>query len=196
MFQDLRFGLRMLMRQRIVTFAAILALALGIGANTAVFSVVNAVLLRPLPYQNSDRLVVLWGNFLKLNIEQLHAKAAEYVDYRDQTQSFESVAAFSTADFNFTGGQQPERIVGTNITANLFPMLGAQAAQGRLISSEENQPGHNNVAVVSHKFWQQRLGGAGNIIGTSIRLNDQPYTIIGIMPSGFEFPHPSFNFAE
>jgi putative ABC transport system permease protein len=196
MFQDLRFGLRMLMRQRVATFAAILALALGIGANTAVFSVVNAVLLRPLPYQNSDRMVILWGNFLKLNIEQMRAKAAEYVDYRDQTQSFESVAAFSMADFNFTGGQQPERIVGANVTANLFSMLGAQAAQGRLISPEENQPGRNSVAIVSHKFWQQRLGGAGNVIGTSVRLNDQPYTIIGIMPAEFEFPHPSFNFAE
>src|SRR5437868_14115599 len=96
MFQDLRFGLRMLRRQRTVTLAAIVALALGIGSNTAVFSVVNAVLLRPLPFQNSDRMVVIWGNFLKLQIEQLRAKAAEYVDYRDQTNSFEAVAAFHT----------------------------------------------------------------------------------------------------
>ena len=109
MFQDLRFGLRMLRRQRTVTLAAIVALALGIGANTAVFSVVNTVLMRPLPFQNSDRMVLLWGNFLSLHIEQLRAKAAEYIDYRDQTNSFETVAAFHTEDFNFTGGQQPER---------------------------------------------------------------------------------------
>lgn len=196
MFQDLRYGVRMLLRQRMVTLAALVAVALGIGANTAVFSVVNAVLLRPLPYQNSERMVLLWGNFLKLNIEQMRAKAAEYVDYRDQTQSFEQVAAFSTADFNLTGGQQPERIAGASITANLFPMLGVSAAQGRLISPEETQIGRNNVIVLSHGFWQRRLGGAANVINSSVRLNDQNYTIVGVMPAGFEFPHTSFNFTE
>jgi putative ABC transport system permease protein len=196
MFQDIRFGLRMLLRQRMVTAAAIIGLALGIGANTAVFSVINAVLLRPLPYQNSDRMVVIWGNFLALNIKQLRAKAAEYVDYRNQTRSFETVAAYSTADFNLTGGRQPERIAGGSVTANLFPMLGAQAAQGRLIAPGENQPGRDKVVVVSHRFWQQRLSGDANVIGRSIRLNDQSYSVIGVMPAGFEFPHPSFNFAE
>src|SRR5262249_10849285 len=115
MFQDLRFGARMLLRQRAFTTAAIIALSLGIGANTAVFSVVNAVLLRQLPFQNSDRMVMVWGNFLTFGIEQSRAKAAEYVDYRDQTRSFESVAAFSTADFNFTGGQQPDRVAGASV---------------------------------------------------------------------------------
>lgn len=196
MFQDLRFGIRMLLRHRTFTLAAIIALALGIGANTAVFSVVNAVLLRPLPFQNADRMVLLWGNFLKLNIEQMRANAAEYVDYRDQTQSFESVAAFNTADFNFTGGSQPERIAGASVTANLFPMLGALPAQGRVIAPEENQSGNINVVVISHKFWQQHLGGDANVIGRSVRLNDLSYTVIGVMSAGFEFPHPSFNFAE
>jgi len=196
MFQDLRFGARMLLRQRAFTMAAIIALSLGIGANTAVFSVVNAVLLRPLPYQNSDRMAMIWGNFLLLKIEQLSAKAADYVDYRDQTQSFETVAAFDTDDFALTGGSQAERVVGAGVTANLFPMLGAKAAQGRLISSEENQTGRDNVVVVSHKFWQSRLGGEPNVIGRSVRLSDLSYTIIGVMPAGFEFPHPSFNFAR
>jgi putative ABC transport system permease protein len=196
MLQDLRYGLRMLLRQRMVTAAAIIALALGIGANTAVFSVVNAALLLPLPYQNSERMVILWGNFLALNTEQLPAKAAEYVDYRDQTQSFETVAAFNTADFNFTGGTQPERIAGASVTLNLFPMLGAQPAQGALFSPEENQPGRGNVVVVSHGFWQQRLGGDTSVIGRSITLNDLSYTVIGVMPAGFQFPHASFNFAE
>jgi putative ABC transport system permease protein len=195
MFQDLRFGARMLLRQRAFTLAAIIALALGIGANTAVFSVVNAVLLRPLPYQNSDRMALIWGNILLLKIEQLNAKAAEYVDYRDQTQSFETVAAFDTDDFFLTGGSHAERVTGASVTANLFPMLGAQAAQGRLISSEENQMGRDNVMVISHKFWQQRLGGEPNVIGRSVRLSDSSYTVIGVMPAGFEFPHPSFQFA-
>lgn len=196
MIQDLRFAIRMLLRQKMFSLAAIVALALGIGVNTAVFSVVNAVLLRPLPYQNSDRMVLLWGNFLKLNIEQMRAKAAEYVDYRDQTQSFEQVAAFNTADFNFTGGQQPERIAGASVTANLFSMLGTTAAQGRLISPEENQTGRDKVIVLSHGFWQRRLGGAANVINSNVRLNDQNYTVIGVMPAGFEFPHASFNFTE
>ncbi len=194
MFQDLRYGARMLLRQRAFTIAAVIALALGIGANTAVFSVVNAVLLRPLPYQNSDRMAMIWGNFLLLKIEQLSAKAAEYVDYRDQTQSFETVAAFRTEDFTLTGGSQPERVAGARVTANLFPMLGARAAQGRLIASEENQTGRDNVMVVSHKFWQRRLGGDPNVIGRSVRFSASSYTIIGVMPAGFEFPHPSFNF--
>jgi putative ABC transport system permease protein len=194
MFQDLRYGARMLLRQRSFTIAAITALALGIGANTAVFSVVNAVLLRPLPYQNSDRIAMIWGNFRLLKIEQLSAKAAEYVDYRDQTQSFETVAAFHTEDFALTGGGQAERVAGARVTANLFPMLGAKAAQGRLISAEENQTGRDNVMVVSHKFWQRRLGGEQNVIGRSVRLSDLTYTIIGVTPAGFEFPHPSFNF--
>jgi putative ABC transport system permease protein len=196
MFQDLRYGARTLLRQRSFTIAAVIALALGIGANTAVFSVVNAVLLRPLPYQNSDRMAMIWGNFRTFSMERLRAKAAEYVDYRDQTRSFEAVAAFSTADFNFTGPQQPARIAGASVTANLFPMIGAKAAQGRLISPEENQTGRDNVVVVSHQFWQKRLGAEANVIGRSVRLDDRNYTLIGVMPADFEFPHPSFNFAE
>src|SRR5262249_3145652 len=127
MFQDLRYGARMLFRSRAFTIAAVIALALGIGADTAGFSVVNAGLLRPLPYQNSDRMALIWGNFLTFNMEQLRAKAAEYVDYRDQTRSFEAVAAFSADDFNFTGGRQPDRVAGASVTANLFPILGARA---------------------------------------------------------------------
>ncbi|HEU0176217.1 MAG TPA: ABC transporter permease [Blastocatellia bacterium] len=196
MFQDLRYGARMLLRQRAFTIAAVMALALGIGANTAVFSVVNAVLLRPLPYQNSDRMAMIWGNFLTFHMEQLRARAAEYVDYRDLTRSFETVAAFSADDFNFTGGRQPDRIAGARVTANLFPMLGAKAAQGRLISPEENQTGRDNVVVLSHRFWQNRLGAEANVIGRGVRLDDRNYTVIGVMPADFEFPHPSFNFAE
>src|SRR5262245_18773639 len=195
MFQDLRFGARMLLRQRAFTMAAIIALSLGIGANTAVFSVVNAVLLRPLPYQNSGRMALIWGNFLTFGMERLRAKAAEYVDYRDQARSFETVAAFSTDDFNYTGGGQPYRIAGASLTDNLFPMIGAKAAQGRLISPEENQTGRDNVVVVSHQFWQKRMGAEANVIGRSVRLDDRNYTVIGVMPADFEFPHSSFNFA-
>jgi len=196
MFQDLRYGARMLIRDRFATAAAVIALGLGIGANTAVFSVVNTVLLRPLPYQNSDRMVVLWGNFLALNAEHLRAKAAEYVDYRDQTESFEEVAAFNTTDFNLTGGQTPERIAGAYVTANLFRMLGARPSKGALFLPFENQPANQYVVVVGHRFWQQHLNGEADVIGLSVTLNDQTYTIVGVMPPEFQFPHQSFNFAE
>jgi len=196
MFQDLSYGARMLMRQRMVTAAAICALALGIGANTAIFSVVNATLLRPLPYPSPERMVLLWGNFMALKAEQLPAKAAEYVDYRDQTESFEAIAAFNNADFVMTGGERPERISGTAVSANLFPMLGAQPSQGTLFSPDQSEPGRGNVVVVSHTFWQQRLGGDANAIGRSLMLNDSSYTVIGVMPVEFQFPHPSFDFAE
>ncbi|MFY9608910.1 MAG: ABC transporter permease, partial [Blastocatellia bacterium] len=195
-FQDLRFGLRMLFKKPGFTLIAVLTMALGIGANTAIFSVVNAVLLRPLPYPQADRMVLLWGSFLKINITQLPAKAAEYVDYRDQTQSFDQVAAFHTADLNLTGSGDPERIAGARVTANLFALLEARPTQGRVITADENQPGRDNVAVISHGFWQRQLGGAANVIGQQLKLNDLNYTIIGVMPAEFQFPHASFGFAE
>jgi len=186
----------MIVRNWTFSIAAIVVLALGIGANTAVFSVINAVLLRPVPYARSERMVVIWGNYLKLQIEQLRAKAADYVDYRDQTTTFESVAAFASTDLNLSGGPQPERIAAASITPNLFPTLSATAAQGRLFSSDETLSGQNHVVIISDRFWKRRLGAAGDVIGKSVRLNDENFTVIGVMPSGFQFPHPSFNFAE
>ena len=196
MFQDLRYGVRMLRKHKGFALGTLLALALGIGATTAVFSVVNAVLLRPLPYVEAERLVLLWGKFLKLNIRELRAKEAEYVDYRDQTQSFAEVAAFAPADLNWTGAGVPERIAGARVTANLFTTLQASAMQGRVITAEENQAGRDNAAVISYSFWQRRLGGVAKAVGQTLRLNEKDYTIIGVMPEAFAFPHASFTFAE
>src|SRR5882672_12004164 len=123
--KDIRYGFRNLLKRPAFAGIAVITLALGIGANTAIFSVINSVLLRPLPYQNSDRLVMIWGNFAKLNIERLTAKAAEYEDYRAQNQIFEQVAAFENQNLNLTGAEQAERITGARVTANLFSMLGA-----------------------------------------------------------------------
>ncbi|MEP7339677.1 MAG: ABC transporter permease, partial [Acidobacteriota bacterium] len=178
------------------TAVIVLTLALGIGATTAIFSVVNGVLLRPLPYARAERTVLVWVNFLKLNITQLQAKAAEYVDYRDRTQSFAQVAAFNTADLTLTGSGEPERLTGARVTANLFPMLGALPLQGRVIAEEETQSGRGQVVVISHAFWQRRMGGAPDAIGQSLKLNNANYTIVGVMPAGFAFPHASFNFSE
>jgi hypothetical protein len=200
LLQDLRYGARMLFKQPGFSLIAVLTLALGIGANTTVFSVVNAVLLRPLPYAQADRLVMIWGNFLKLNIERLPAKAAEYLDYRDQTKSFAGIAAFDSTDYNLAGdsssAQPPERIAGTKVTTNLFATLEAQVAHGRGFITEDSQPGHENVVIASHAFWQRRFGGAPDLVGKTLRLNEQNYTVVGIMPVGFQFPHASFPFGE
>src|SRR5688572_6697646 len=126
MLNDIRYGIRNLRKYPGFSIIVVIVLALGIGANSAIFSVVNGVLLRPLPYRNSDQLVMIWGNFLKLEIERLTAKAAEYEDYRVQGQFFEQVEAFQNLSLNLTGEEQAERITGARVTPNLFSMLGAQ----------------------------------------------------------------------
>jgi putative ABC transport system permease protein len=194
--KDIRYGFRNLLKRPAFAGIAVITLALGIGGNTAIFSVINSVLLRPLPYQNSDRLVMIWGNFAKLSIERLAAKAAEYEDYRAQNQIFEQVAAFENQGLNLTGDEQAERITGARVTANLFSMLGAQAKQGRSIAPEENQTGHDNVVVISQAFWQRHFGGKASAVGQTLRLDDQNYTVIGVMPASFQFPHASFPFGQ
>ena len=146
----------------------VITLALGIGASTAIFSVVNAVLLRPLPYASSDRLQVIWGNYRALNIQRLRAKAAEYDDYTKQTQVFDSVAAYANQSFNVSTGAEPERIRGAYVSANLFPMLEAQPAAGRVFTS-----GEERVVVLSDGFWQRRFAGDRSIINQSITLDNE-----------------------
>ena len=194
--QDLRFAVRMLWKSPVFTAIAVITLALGIGANTAIFSVVNTVLLRPLPYENPDRLMMVWGNFQRLGIERLPAKAAEFIDYQDQNDVFEKIAAFNNAEFNFTGTGEPERVTGARVSASLFPLLGAQATLGRTFLAEENQPGRDNVMIVSHGLWQRRFGSDPALIGKTLTLNDRSYTVVGVMPAGFQFPHQSLSFAE
>ncbi len=189
---DLRYALRTLLKQPGFAAVVVITLALGIGAGTAIFSVVNAVLLRPIPLRNSDRLQVIWGNFRALNIERLPAKTAEYLDYAGQTQVFDSVGAYANNSFNFSGGAEPERIRGTTVSANLFSMLEMQPAAGRLFSSDE--AGH--AVILSDAFWQRRFGGDRGVLNESISLDGESYTVIGVMPSEFQFPHPSFSWAE
>jgi MacB-like periplasmic core domain len=193
--KDIRYGIRSLLKRPGFTAIVVVTLALGIGANSAIFSVVNAVLLRPLPYRNPDRLVMIWGNFQKLKIERMNAKAAEYEDYRSQNRIFDEVAAFDSPSFDLTGDQQAERVSGARVTANLFSMLGAQVEQGREIAPAENQTGRDNVVVVSHGLWLRRFGGKANAVGAHLRLDDRDYLVVGVMPESFQFPHASFPFA-
>ncbi len=192
MTQEFRYALRSLFRARALACLVILTLALGIGANTAIFSVANALLLRPLPYVNADRLVLVWGNFLKLRIGHLAAKGAEYLDYRDQKEVFSETAAFQNRDFT----RASERIAGARVSDTLFPMLGAQVVIGRSFLPEDCLIGQDRVAVLSHALWRSRFGANPAVLGGTVELDGEEYEIVGVMSPSFKFPHPAFSFTE
>ncbi|MBX3277542.1 MAG: ABC transporter permease [Acidobacteria bacterium] len=184
--QDLRFSLRMLWKNPTFTAVAVITLALGIGANSAIFSVVNAVLLKPLAYANPEQLVLINHNYPKINL-RASVSAFGYVHYRDNAKSFSSVAALSGWPANLTGEGEPERLSGIQVTPNLFMTLGAHPAMGRVFAPDEDQTGKNRVVVLSHAFWQRRFGGDPSILNRQIALNGENHTIIGVMPATFQF---------
>ncbi|MEJ7618632.1 MAG: ABC transporter permease [Pyrinomonadaceae bacterium] len=187
-WQDLRYGLRMLAKNPDFTIVAVIALALGIGANSAIFSVVNTVLLRPLPYKDPDRLMMVWEDDTKGGFPRDTPAAANYVDWRDQNQVFEGMAAIADESFNLTGADEPERIDGRRVSANLFPLLGVEPFRGRAFTPEEDQPGGNRVVVMSYGLWQRRFGSDTKIIGQSLTMNGESFTVVGVMPPRFQFP--------
>ena len=166
---------------------AILALALGIGANTAIFSVVNAALLRPLPYPDGARLMVVWDRLSKLGIAEFPVSYANYLDYKAGNRVFENVAAFSAAEFNLTTADSAERVPGVRVSANLFAMLGAAAVVGRVFLPQENEAGRDAVVVVSDSLWRRRFGGDPNVLGKTMILDGSPLQIVGILPRAFSF---------
>jgi putative ABC transport system permease protein len=188
LLQDLRYAARMLWKNPGFTTVAVLALALGIGANTAIFSVVNTVLLRPLPYKAPEQLVMVWEDATSHGYPRDTPAVANYVDWRDQNSLFSGMAAISDSDFNFTGAGDPERLKGRRVSANLFPLLGVEPQLGRVFTAAEDQPGTQRVAVLSHRLWQRRFGGDPSIIGKTLTLNDESYTVVGVMPARFQFP--------
>ena len=188
LWQDLRYGVRMLGKSPAFTAIAVLTLALGIGANTAIFSVVNGVLLHPLPYEDPDRLVVVWNELPQEGLPQLWFSEPELIDYRQRQQSFEGMAAFSGGGGNLTGSGEPLRVTAANVSANFFPLLRVDAFLGRTFTPEEDTPRNDRVTVLGHGFWQRRFGGDPTIIGETVSLSDNPYTVVGVMPSGFAFP--------
>src|SRR5437667_270164 len=187
---DLRFAFRQLLKNPGFTAVAVLTLALGIGANTAIFSVVNAVLLKALPYREPDRIVMLWTDNPSFNLgfHELPPAPPDLLDWRSQAHSFEQIAAFRTRLADLSEQGDPERVGGVQATANLFSLLGTQPTLGRVFSTDEEQPGKDKVAVISHGLWQRRFGGDTNIIGQFITMNHERHTIIGVMPPGFNFP--------
>ena len=184
---DLRYAVRQLVRHPGFTLASVVALALGIGANTAIFSVVNAALLRPLPYRNSARLAVVWDQLTKLGLQRFPVSMANYFDYRAQNKVFEDLAAFSYTEFNLTAADQAERVPGMRVSANLLPMLSATPASGRIFTEDENRPGRGSVAVLGDAIWRRRFGGDTAILGKTIILDGNAVTVVGILPAGFSF---------
>ena len=184
--QDIRYAIRLLLKRPGFSAIAILGLALGIGANTAIFSVVNAVLLRPLPFKESDKLVWFWE--VQPRLDRAPFSPADFLDYQAQNQSFEEVTSFCWMSFSLTGGDQPERITGAVVSANFFSVLRAAPAQGRAFLPEDGAAGAARVAVVSHGFWQKRSGGDPDLIGKALTLSGESATIIGIMPPDFKYP--------
>jgi putative ABC transport system permease protein len=184
--QDLRYGMRVLIKKPVFTLIAVLTLALGIGANTAIFSVVNAVLLRPLPYADPGRLVMIQET--RGNGNPAQVTPANFIDWRAQNSVFEQLAATATRDVNLTGVGEPERVTMTIASANLFDLLGAKPILGRVFRPDEEQVGHAPVTVISHGLWQRRFGGDQSLVGKTISLDGQSYTVIGIAPPGFDYP--------
>jgi putative ABC transport system permease protein len=188
--QDLRFGARMLLKRPGFALVAIITLALGIGANTAIFSVINTVLLEPLPYKDPGRLVMVWEDDTTAGFARNTPAPANFVDWRDQSQSFEGMAATHRISVNLTGEGEPERIDGRRVSANLFDLLGVEPYAGRTFLAEEDQPGQSRVAILSYGLWQRRFGSDLEIIGRTITLNSVSVTVVGIMPPQFQFPSP------
>jgi putative ABC transport system permease protein len=196
LLHDIRYGFRVLLSKPGFTVVAVLALAIGIGANTAIFSVVNAVLLRPLPYKEPDRVVQFWETNPLRGWTEATVAPANFLDWQKQSESFELMAAYSgsqtrdagTSNFYLTGEGEPERLQGLAVTGEFFSVLGVEPAQGRGFKPEETWQGNNLVVILSHNLWQRRFNGDPNIVGRTIPLNGRDRTVIGIMPEGFYFP--------
>jgi putative ABC transport system permease protein len=176
----------MMLKSPGITIIVIIALALGIGANTAIFSVVNAVLLRPLPYDEADRLVFL--NEKSPVLDEMSISYPNFTDWRNQNQSFEKMGVYNRASYNLTGAGEAERIVTGQVSADLFSVLRVNALHGRVFTNEEDKPGGTPVVVLSYGLWQRRFGGQTNIVGQAITLNGKSYTVIGIMPESYLYP--------
>ncbi len=188
LWQDLRYGCRVLLRKPSYAAMAVIALGLGIGANTAIFSVVNAVLLRGLPFKDPDRLVWAQGASIQTGEQGGSISPPDFLDYRQQNRLFEHFAALMSLTYTLTGDGEPERVPAARVSADFFETLGVVPMKGRAFLPEEEQEGRNAVAVISHGLWQRRFGSEPDVIGKSLTLNGESYTVVGIMPAGFQFP--------
>jgi putative ABC transport system permease protein len=188
LFQDLRYGLRIMLKQPGFTLVAVVTLALGIGANTAIFSLVNGILLRPLPFREPDRLVRMLQASPKLGLSSWGVSQADFAAYREQNRSFDTIALYNSSQTNLTGVGEPQRLEITKVSADFFKVFGVNPYLGRTFVEGEDTPGKNSICVLSYAFWQRRFGGDANIVGSMVSLNNTPTQIVGVMPAEFKFP--------
>jgi putative ABC transport system permease protein len=192
--QDIRHALRMLRRTPGFTLAALATLALAIGANSAIFSVAHGVLMRPLPYPTADRLAMVWMDNSRISLREDWHSYPDYADYRTGSTTFDDMAIFNGTSRTLTGAGEPERVRGAHSSANLFDILGVRPHRGRTYTTDEDQPGANNVVVLGHGLWQRRFGGSDAAVGTTVEMSGRPMRIIGVMPPGFAFPERQTEF--
>jgi putative ABC transport system permease protein len=186
--QDLRYGLRLVLKRPGFTFVAVITLALGIGANTAIFSVVDAVLLRPLPYPQAERLVFVWSTMIGQGVPVAGSSMPDYREWRDRSDTLEGLGGFYYGDFNLaSSGAGPERVEGALITANLFDVLQVSPALGRSFTAGEDQYGRHHVVLLSYGLWQRRFSGDPGIVGRELKIGGEGYTVVGVMPKGMPF---------
>jgi putative ABC transport system permease protein len=186
--QDVRFGMRALIRRPGFTIVAVLTLAVGVGATTAIFSLIDSVLLKTLPFPDSDRLVMVFEVRPRFNLPRVEVTPLNYVDWQQQADSFDELAAYVNAFLNLTGSGTPERLAAAQVTPNLFPALRVRPLIGRWFVAPEGSPGHAGFTILSYGLWQRRFGGDPGIVGETIRLNGEPHQVVGVMPRGFQFP--------
>lgn len=187
LIQDLRFGFRMLAKNAGFTAVAVIIMALGIGANTAIFSLVRTVMLRPLPFREPGRLVMVWEDASFIGFPRNTPAPANYSDWKTQNKVFDGMAAVNDRTFNLTGDGEPEKVDAFGVTADFFALLGVEPAVGRVFLPDEDKPGTNRVTLISYALWQSRYGGDPNLAGRDILLNGEKYSVVGVMPRGFQF---------
>ncbi|MDQ3806470.1 MAG: ABC transporter permease, partial [Acidobacteriota bacterium] len=185
LWQDLRFAARVLKKNPGFTAVAVLAVALGVGANTTIFSAVNALMLRPFSFPNTDRLVMAWERGVDGSFQRGSVSPGNYAEWREQTTAFEQLAAYHPQFFNLTEGDQPERLAGARVTPNLFRVLASRAERGRTFTDEEGRPGSEGVVLLRHSLWRERFGADPGIVGRQVQLNGRPLTVVGVAAPEF-----------
>ena len=190
-WRDIRLGVRTLVHSPIFTIVTVLSLALGIGANTAIFGVVNGLLLRPLPYPEAEQIVHVWHTPPQQSfpgLDRFSVSPANYLDWKAQSTVFEQIAVYTDTSLSLSTSNDPLPLIGGVVSSDFFSVLRSSAMQGRTFTPDDEQPGHDQVVVISHKLWQRAFGANPNIIGQALTLNSRSFTVVGIMPPGFEFP--------
>lgn len=189
--QDVRFGFRMLMKHRLTTLVSIVALALGIGANTAMFSLAEAFLIHPVPLENADRIVALVDSRPGQNIDMTPVAPATYFDWKQQAHSFDQFSSYAWREVNLTGDREPQKVQAFQVSANFFSMLGVRPQLGRVFLSEEEVPGKEQEIILGHALWEQRYASDPHIAGKNIKVDGKAYTVVGVLAKGFDFPLPA-----